>query len=128
MKTTTQVTPPSIRRTRRVDPQMRPLRWAGKSHSRDGRLFIALRAELVAHVGGRPSAVQRAMIDRLAWLQLHLALMDERMMKSGELSDHAGKQYLAWSNSTARMLGQIGMKAAAANRPSLREYLDGPAA
>jgi hypothetical protein len=118
-----QVNTPSTTRSRAIDPQMRPLRWAGKAHTRDGRMFLALRAELVRHSGGTPNAVQRALIDRLAWLQLHLAKMDERMLQSGELSDHAGKQYLAWSNSTARMLVQLGLDAAPVRQPNVQEIL-----
>ena len=117
------VTPQSIRTTRAVDPQVRPLRWAGKAHSREGRLFLAIRAELVGHVGGKPSATERALIDRLAWLQVHLARMDARMMETGEMSEHTGKQYLAWANSVARMLGQLGLEAAPIPQPTLAEHL-----
>ena len=106
-------TPPK-RRSRAVDPQMRALRWSGKAHTREARLYRALRTELIQHVGGSPSITQRALIDRLAWLQLQLAKMDERMMRTGEMSDHAGRQYLAWANSVARMLGQLGLHAPAA--------------
>jgi hypothetical protein len=44
-------------------------------------------------------------------LQVHLARMDERMFGEGELSDHAGRQYLAWANSVSRMLQALGLKA-----------------
>lgn len=103
---------PSPRRTRAIDPQMRPLRWANAVRSREGRLFLALRAELVRHVGGKPTATQRALIDRAAMLQTHLARMDERMFRDGEMSDHAGRQYLAWANSVSRMLQALGLDAA----------------
>ena len=86
-----EVTPSSSRRSRAIDPQVRPLRWAGKAHSREGRLFIALRAELVSHVGGKPNAAKRALINRVAMLQTHLARMDERMFRAGGLSDHAAR-------------------------------------
>lgn len=119
----TQVTTPSTRRIRAVDPQVRPLRWAGKAHSREGRLFSAIRAELVDHAGGKPNATQRALIDRLAWLQVHLARMDARMMRSGEMTDHDGKQYLAWANSVARMLAQLGLQGAPPRQKTLAEHL-----
>lgn len=119
------VTTPSTSRTRAVDPQVRPLRWAGKAHTRQGRLFYALRSELVAHVGGSPSAAHRALIDRLAWMQVHLARMDQRILETGEMAEHTGKQYLAWSNSIARALAQLGLQAAPPSRPTLRDYLDG---
>ena len=117
-----QVAPRPTNTSRAVDPQVRPLRWAGKAHTRDGRLFYAIRTELVAHVGA-PNAAQRALIDRLAWLQVHLARMDQRMLEFGELSEHAGKQYLAWANSVARMLSQLGMQAPAPRQPTVEETL-----
>ena len=118
------VSKPSPRRVRAIDPQMRPLRWTGKAHSREGRLFIALRRELVEHVGGKPNAAQRAMIDRIAMLQTHLARMDERMFRDGgELSDHASRQYLAWANATSRMIQALGLDAKPKAATSLQEHL-----
>lgn len=105
---------PSPKRTRRIDPQMRPIRWSGRAHSREARLFRALRTELVLHVGGKPTATERALIDRIAMLQTHLARMDERIFEAGELSDHASRQYLAWANSVSRMLQALGLKGAPA--------------
>ena len=118
-----EVTPSSSRRSRAIDPQVRPLRWAGKAHSREGRLFIALRAELVSHVGGKPNAAQRALINRVAMLQTHLARMDERMFRAGELSDHAARQYLAWANAASRMLQALGLAPPAERAPSLSDFL-----
>ncbi len=118
-----EVTTPSPRRTRAIDPQVRPLRWSGKAHSREGRLFRALRAELVQHVGGKPNAVQRALIDRIAMLQTHLARMDERMFREGKLSDHASRQYLAWANSASRMLQTLGLQPPAEREPTVAEQL-----
>lgn len=119
----TESAPQSFPPTRAVDPQVRPLRWAGKAHSREGRLFLAIRREMVAHVGGQPSATQRALIDRLAWLQVHLARMDARMMQTGEMTEHTGKQYLAWANSVARMLAQLGLASPAPRQLSPEEAL-----
>ena len=101
---------PLPRRSRAIDPQMRPIRWAGKGHSREARLFRALRTELIGHVGGCPSAAQRALIDRCAMLQTHLARMDEKVFGQGEMSDHASRQYLAWANAVSRMLQALGLK------------------
>ena len=117
----TQVTTPSTRTTRAVDPQVRPLRWAGKAHTKEGRLFYTLRAELVEHAGGKPNAAQRALIDRLAWMQVHLARMDRRMLESGDLSEHAGRQYLAWSNSVTRGLVALGLQPPPPPKPTWQE-------
>ncbi len=79
--------------------------------------------ELVQHVGGKPNAVQRALIDRIAMLQTHLARMDERMFRDGELSDHASRQYLAWANAVSRMLQALGLQPREAREPTLTERL-----
>ena len=91
--------------------------------SAEGRLLSRVRADLTAHVGGNPSAVQRALIDQIAMLQLHIAMMDARALRNGRLSERDGRQYLAWSNSAARLLRQLGMKGAAAKPRTLAEHL-----
>ncbi len=103
-------------------------RQPAKVPSKDGRsadavLLRRTKAALSAHVGGKPSATQRALIDRAAQLTLHVARMDAKAMEDGCLSDHASREYLAWSNSLARTLALLGLDAAKASAPSLREYL-----
>ena len=62
-----------------------------------------MREDLTAHVGGSPSATQKALIERCATLSLHIELMDERRLKiGGQMTDHDSRQYLAWSNSLER--------------------------
>jgi hypothetical protein len=123
MLQTADVASPSPRRSRAIDPQTRPLRWSGKAHSREARVYREFRRELVKHVGGRPNAAQRVLIDRLAWLQTHLAGMDERALREGGLSEHAQRQYLAWSASVVRSLRTLGFSAAPEPRPTLAEIL-----
>ncbi len=101
-----------------------------KVAARDGRspdavLLRRTKADLTAHVGGKPNATQRALIDRAAMLTLHLARMDQRAMETGEFSDHVSRQYLAWSNSLRLIMVALGLEAAKAARQSLRAYLDG---
>jgi len=108
-------------------------RKPAKVPSKDGRsadavLLRRTRAALVAHVGGKPSATPRALIDRAANLTLHVARMDAQAMEAGGLSDHASRQYLAWSNSLTRTLAVLGLDAVKASRPSVRDYLNGKAA
>lgn len=69
--------------------------------------------QLREHVGGKPSAAEELIIARIAWLQLHLAHIDERAMQDGGLSPHATREYLAWANSLARMLALLGPPASA---------------
>jgi hypothetical protein len=73
-----------------------------------------VRAELTEHLGGKPTAPQRILIDRAAALSLRLHLMDRESVRSGQMSERNGRQYLAWSNSLTRVLNQIGLTAAPA--------------
>jgi hypothetical protein len=57
------------------------------------------RAELAAHVGGKPSAVQAAMIERACQLTLRIVAMDRKFAETGAQTDHDSRTYLAWSNS-----------------------------
>lgn len=91
-------------------------------------MLRAVRADLAAHVGGKPSAVQRALIDQAAMLQLHVAAMDRKAAEAetcGCLSERDARQYLAWCNSLSRLLRQLGLKGAAAAPASLADHLAG---
>jgi len=82
------------------------------------------RAALVAHVGGNPSATQKAIIERAVQLTLRVATMDRKFAETGEQTEHDSRTYLAWNGSLSRVLRDLGMKAAV-NRstPGLQEYL-----
>jgi hypothetical protein len=84
----------------------------------EGRLMARVRAELTQHLGGKPTAPQRILIDRAAALSLRLHLMDRESARSGEMSERNGRQYLAWSNSLTRVLNQIGLAATPAPKDS----------
>lgn len=79
--------------------------------SREYRLLRRFREELVAHVGGKPSVVETALIERAAQLQLRLAIFDAKFVEKGEMTDHDARTYLAWSNSLTRTLGELGLEA-----------------
>lgn len=94
----------------------------GAEHKLDGRSSEALylkrvRAQLTEHVGGSPSPVQTAMIDRLAWLSLHLAKIDAKTLVHGEMGDLARREYLAWSNAYSRLIRQLGTESHDAPNP-----------
>ena len=52
----------------------------------------AVVAELTRHVGGRPSAVQRLLIERAAKLHLRLALMDAQTEPGGGMSEKNARE------------------------------------
>jgi hypothetical protein len=76
---------------------------------KEARLMRAMRDELVAHIGGAPSVIERRLIDRAAVLALRLAIMDARA-PDGRLSEKDAREYLAWSNSYVRTLRELGVK------------------
>ena len=76
--------------------------------SAEYRFLRAARAELAEHVGGNPSAAQRALIERAAWLRLHIRLMDNRTAEGRELTELDSRTYLAWVNSLRMMMAQLG--------------------
>lgn len=82
-----------------------------------------IRDDLTRHVGGAPSSVQRQLIERAAMLTLHVALFDAKALKAGGLSERDGRQYLAYSNSLARALAQLGMSPTSPRPPTLAEHL-----
>jgi hypothetical protein len=91
--------------------------------SREGRFLTSVRSELVQHVGGHPSATQRALIERAVWLSFRVAQLDSKMASSDSFTDHDSRTYLAWSNSLSRCLRELGLKPAAAATRSLADVL-----
>ena len=82
------------------------------------------RAALVAHVGGKPSAVQSAMIERACQLTLRIVAMDRKFAETGAQTDHDSRTYLAWSNSLTRTLAQLGVESATtAREPTIVDLL-----
>ena len=63
------------------------------------------------------------MIDRCAWLSLHVAQLDAKAIEGGGLTDHDHRTYLAWSAALTRTLRQLGSKGAPAPRRTLAEHL-----
>ena len=90
------------------------------------RLIGAVRAELAAHVGGSPSATQRAIIERAAWLRLHLMLMDNKTAEGRALTELDSRTYLAWVGSLARLMIALGppVPSPSERSPTLREHLE----
>jgi hypothetical protein len=91
--------------------------------TREARLMRELRAELVSHVGGKPSATQMALIDQATQLRLRLATMDRDFAETGDMTGHDSRTYLAWSNSYARLLRHLGLKGVGERPPSLADHI-----
>jgi hypothetical protein len=111
------------RRPARTDAVRLPFRWAGASRSREGELYRRVVRQLRDHIGGRPSAAEEMLIGRIAFVQVHLAHIDERALQDGGLSPHATREYLAWSNTVAKLLRSLGLKGAAQKPPTVQEIV-----
>lgn len=92
--------------------------------TREARLLRDFRADLVRHVGGKPSATQAALITQACQLQLRIALMDRATAGEAVPSFRNGREYLAWANALARLLRQLG-KGVSATGPTLADHLAG---
>ena len=104
-------------------PESAPISSRLHGNSTERRAAARLRADLIAHCGGHPSATQMAMIDQATELKLRLAVMDQDFIRTSRRSAHASRDYLAWSNSMVRLLRQLGLKGAAEKPPNLQNYL-----
>jgi hypothetical protein len=96
--------------------------------SREGRFLKSVRVELTEHVGGFPSATQRALIERAAWLSLRVAQLDAKMARTEGFTDHDSRTYLAWTNSLTRCLRELGLKPVSAPARTLADIVSGKAA
>jgi hypothetical protein len=96
--------------------------------TKEARLIRETRAELMAHVGGNPSATQRALIEALVQIKLRLALLDRQLAQTGVQTEHDSRTYLAHANTYGRMLGRLGItdrQEAPLQTPALADYLAG---
>jgi hypothetical protein len=94
--------------------------------SKAGRVLIATRRALIAHLGGedRLSPPQRALVERCAALQLSICALDQRII-DGTFTDYDSKTYLAWSNSLTRCLVALSAMGNVTTGPSLNDVLAG---
>ena len=114
----------------KVGPYSRKLRRGIISNNIDGRSTLGrfcrdLEAQLVAHVGGRPTIAQKLLIERINKSQVQLDALDEKL-QSGRWTGHDQRVYGALLNATRLTLREIGLEAAAATKaPSLTDYISG---
>jgi hypothetical protein len=78
----------------------------------DGHFIRAYQRGLMEHIGGKPTVVQKRLVERAAMLALHLLKFDQRAHRAGELSDRSLRDYLSAHNSLTRTLQAIGVQAA----------------
>jgi hypothetical protein len=123
IESTEDITTAPTPRPRRTDVSRLPLAWAAGSKTKEGELYRRVVRLLREHVGGKPSHTQELLIGRIAWLQVHLAHIDERAVRDGGLSPHATREYLAWSNTIARMTERLGFQPASTEPQSIWDII-----
>jgi hypothetical protein len=77
---------------------------------------------MIDHVGGNPSATERALIEQIVLLTARCC-QNEAKILVGKDTEFDSKSYLAWSNALRRALRDLGMQANAVRQPSLAEVL-----
>ena len=93
--------------------------------TREAWFMARIKRDLTAHIGGKPTTVQRMMIDRAAVLMLRLAKLDDKIInETGPLTLHDTNYVIAWQNSLTRCLVALGVNAAAAPAPSLADIAE----
>jgi len=78
------------------------------ARTREGRLLRDARKTLLEHLGGTATAVQKSLVERAAWLELRIALLDAKQAR-GEFSDYDSRVYLAMIGSLRRVYQAIGI-------------------
>lgn len=113
----------------KINSPVRPHSRPGKLAMIDGRRAEAkrmkeIRDDLAEHLGGKPSAAQRLLIDRIAVLLLRMELFDKESL-AGDMSERNHRYYCAWHNAASRSLRHLGLEAAPPKPPNLQDYLKG---
>ena len=90
--------------------------------SKAGRVYRTIEKDLVAHVGGAPSAVERLLIQSAAVKGTRLALLTEAVLDGRDIGNDG--QALAYANSFERTLIVLGLKAHVRDiTPSIEDIL-----
>lgn len=114
---------PRPQKSPRTDAARLPFVWTRNNHTREAELYRRVVRDLTRQIGGRPTTAQELLIARIAWLCVHIAHIDARALAGGEMSDHARREYLAWSNTLTRTLALLGLDAAPQSPRALSDHL-----
>ena len=108
-----------------IGPYSRPHMLAKlDQRTKEARLLATTRAALTRHVGGSPSHVERAVIERAARLTLWCEVMDRAALEDGSMSERLSRSYLAAQNALRLCLRELGLKAAPAEKlPDLHDII-----
>ena len=64
----------------------------------------AVREDLLEHIGGKPTVVERMLIERASILTLRLAKLDQKIVADRHFTEHDNNHAIAWTNALTRVL------------------------
>jgi len=121
--------PEIARNSREFTPHSRLLQQGSvDGRSREGRFLATVRHELVKVLGRSPTPGENTIIQRICWVRLHIALIDERVAQGAVLSAHDMRSYTAYTSTLIalmrqlRLLGEV--KPAVPQKPDAGAYLE----
>lgn len=96
--------------------------------SAEGRHLRRVREGLIAHLGSKDiSFVQNQIIERAAWLSLHIALFDAKVAAGHEPTQVDVNTYISWTNTYQKALLRLSSdlvpKSADSSENALAEYI-----
>src|SRR5271165_6612196 len=100
--------------------------------TKEYRILKSMRQELAKLLDHQPNAAELALIERLAWVQLRCAVLDQRMI-DGTFTSFDGDVFNAHANTLARGFEKLGLLPGNRTKPAtsddypavLRAYLTG---
>jgi len=115
----------TMNNVRKIGPRSRAHRFAMlDGRTREAQHMKVVRAELTEHVGGRPDAVQRLLIARLATVSLRLTLYDEKFATGQAITDFDSRVYAALHTQFRLMLREISLEPSDPRRVARHETTD----
>ena len=91
--------------------------------TRAGRVMRTVEADLVAHIGGDPSAAERLLIQAVAVKATRLSLMAEQLLAGEGSAEGSDGNALAWFNSMRLDLQALGLQRRPRDVSSLAAYI-----
>ena len=79
--------------------------------------MMRVRTDLMHHVRGNASVMQRMLVEQCVVLSLRIHLMDREFLTQGGMTEHNSRDYLAWVNALSRLLRQLGIGATGSPEP-----------
>ena len=91
--------------------------------TKEARILKSTRKEVAALLGHRPNAAELAMIEQIAWLQLRVAAINQRLL-AGSYTQFDTSVYNAHVNSLARLFAKLGVIGNGVHAPAIGALAD----